>query len=37
MAERKRTNGETAAKHAHQAKDRVTGTPLKPGVNTGAT
>jgi hypothetical protein len=36
MTKRKRTNGKTAEKHTHQAKDRVARTPLKPGMNSCA-
>ena len=37
MAKRESTKGQTTIyNHAHKTKDRVTRTPLKPGVNTGA-
>ena len=37
MAKRKSTKGQiTIYKNTHKTKDRVTRTPLKPGVNSGA-
>ena len=37
MAKGKSTKGQTrSTKHTHKTKDRVTRTPLKPGVNSGA-
>jgi len=35
MAKRKRTNNDLQ-NTSHRTKDRVTGTPLKPGMNSGA-
>jgi hypothetical protein len=37
MVKRKSTKGQTTInKHIYKAKDRVTGTLLKPGLNSGA-
>ena len=37
MAKKKeQKDKQRSTKHTHKTKDRVTGTPLKPGVNTGA-
>ena len=36
MAKRKSTKGQRSTKHTYKTKDRVTRTPLKTGVNSGA-